>query len=222
MIWWGCGAWRQRVGCGLPLSLFLLYWSSLGNMGLDHRVPMLGIFSCSHCQRFPLTPRLAWPEPDILSPCCPHLTLPLLTVLDVLWQSSAPLWPKFSSKRASISCYYQQLPKLYLSSLRAFIQLTPHKSQPLVLTLLAHVQLFPVSCRSAVLKSPRASPLGFSDLFHTSCTSALRLPNGTMRVHRCNSGTSHYESQWAEAFLLNSVHLFRAKWDACALRSSKK
>ena len=82
-------------------------------------------------------------------PLLPPSDTSLLTVLDVLWQSSAPLWPKFSSKRASISCYYQQLPKLYLSSLRAFIQLTPHKSQPLVLTLLAHVQLFrflPVSC----------------------------------------------------------------------------
>ena len=131
-------------------------------MGLDHRVPTPGIFSSSRCHWFPLIPRLALPEPDTLSRRR-RLTLPLLTVLHVLRQSSALLMPKFSPKGASISCYYQQLLKLYLRSLRAFIQLTPHKRQPLVLTLklmssshASSLRFLPVSCAQVPACLPRA------------------------------------------------------------------
>ena len=169
---WRLMAESRTWSSSFPISALLAQPGQYGEYSQPG--PTLELFCSSRCQRFPLAPRLAWPEPDVLSPCCPHLTLPLLTVLCVLWQSSAPLWPKFSPKRAFISCYYQQLPKLYLSSLRAFIQLTPPKSQPLVLTLLAHVQLFPVSCRSAVLKSQRASPLAFLTYY----TRPARPPSG--------------------------------------------
>ena len=152
----------------LPLSLFLLCWSSLDNMGLDHIVPMSGILISSCCQRFTLNP--GW------------LDQSLRPYLPPDWCFLCPQSFVYSDRAVLLFCqnlHQCGFPFLVITSnclkynwahYKFLDSLAPHESHPLEFVLsLAHAQLtlyllLPVSCQSVVLKSQHTSPLRLSGL----------------------------------------------------------